>query len=163
MYDIVYSQKAEEDLAKLRHSEPAAYKGCETAQRTDVASSFWYRSSRTVEGWPYWSVEPNHYQEASADLRNLRNRSLCWRALCLRPLWGQIISPLCHLLYFSPNKIPFWLAQAGLPKSPKITQSSLFAFSDKNKTRGVWLREFMVTEMRKVAIRCVLSYHNPTL
>lgn len=26
MYDIVYSTKAEEDLIKLRHSEPAAYK-----------------------------------------------------------------------------------------------------------------------------------------
>jgi mRNA-degrading endonuclease RelE of RelBE toxin-antitoxin system len=26
MYDIVYSEKAEEDLAKLRRSEPAAFK-----------------------------------------------------------------------------------------------------------------------------------------
>lgn len=26
MYDIVYSEKAQEDLAKLRHSEPAAHK-----------------------------------------------------------------------------------------------------------------------------------------
>ena len=26
MYDIIYSAKAEEDLVKLRHSEPAAYK-----------------------------------------------------------------------------------------------------------------------------------------
>ncbi len=25
MYDIIYSAKAEEDLVKLRHSEPAAY------------------------------------------------------------------------------------------------------------------------------------------
>ena len=50
MYDIVYSEKAEEDLAKLRHSEPAAFKkAVKLLNELVYHPRNGYGSSRTVE------------------------------------------------------------------------------------------------------------------
>ena len=45
MYDIVYSEKAEEDLAKLRRSEPAAFKKLPSNFGATFFSSIFYQPS----------------------------------------------------------------------------------------------------------------------
>ena len=87
MYELVYSTKAEEDLAKLRHSEPAAYKKAvkllnELMQhpQTGTGHPEQLKGDRTGQ----WSRTIT--KKAQIDLRNLRDRSLRRCTLCLRTL-----------------------------------------------------------------------------
>lgn len=84
MYDLVFSTKAEEDLAKLRRSEPAAHK-----KAVKLLNELMYHP-QTGTGHPeqlkgdrtgQWSRTIT--KKTQVDLRNLRDRSICRCAICL--------------------------------------------------------------------------------